>query len=177
MKYLDLLNRFWRLHRERRFCQLDICLYMYILDEFNRARWPQSLPIPTSRISQSLNESAHSIIRSRSRLTERGLIGYTPGRSASSAAVYFFDGEYSDRLGCSVTDPSGNADSDAAASMDREQDSVLVGNAPASLPISGVSEDGEAVRRTVAAAISSTDTDSANDSDSDADACSDTAHL
>lgn len=97
MTYIDLINRFWELNRIRSFTAYDCKLYFYLLSECNSRRWVNPFELHTRHMQLCLGMSRKTIVESRNRLKQRGLIDVA-GARGREAAVYMIKG-------IKVTDP------------------------------------------------------------------------
>ncbi len=88
MKYIDLLNRFWKANKQQRFTTSERELYFFLLNEANSAYWEMPFCCPTSVISAFVGLSRASLTRAREGLTKRGFISFTEGVRHSRAPSY-----------------------------------------------------------------------------------------
>ncbi len=86
MNIYELLNRFWVENEYETFSKSEICLYFFLLDKANQARWQMPFKYKTELISAQLDISKNSIIRARDRLSNRGLITYQGGTGKNTLA-------------------------------------------------------------------------------------------
>lgn len=87
MSYIDLINQFWRMNRIDPFTPTEVCLYFYLLSQWNNYR-ESRFTIKSSIMFAELKMSKPTIYEVRERLKERGLINFTEGERRSSAPVY-----------------------------------------------------------------------------------------
>lgn len=87
MSYIDLINQFWRMNRIEPFTPTEVCLYFYLLSQWNIYR-ESRFQIKTRDIEREINITKATICKIRERLKERGLIDYTEGERRSSSPVY-----------------------------------------------------------------------------------------
>lgn len=74
MKYINLINEFWRLNAIEPFTSTDISVYFYLLNQCNLRRWENPFSVTTHQMEVALNISRKTIIASRNRLQKRGLL-------------------------------------------------------------------------------------------------------
>lgn len=87
MSYIDLINQFWRMNRIDPFTPTEVCLYFYLLSQWNNYR-ESRFTIKSSIMFAELKMTKRTIYEVRERLKERGLINFTEGERRSSAPVY-----------------------------------------------------------------------------------------
>ena len=87
MSYIDLINQFWRMNRIDPFTPTEVCLYFYLLSQWNNYR-ESKFTIKSSVLLAELKMSKPTIYEVRERLKERGLIDFTEGERRTSAPVY-----------------------------------------------------------------------------------------
>lgn len=87
MSYIDLINKFWRMNRIDPFTPTEVCLYFYLLSQWNNYRESRFI-IKSSIMFAELKMTKRTIYEVRERLKERGLINFTEGERRSSAPVY-----------------------------------------------------------------------------------------
>ena len=88
MNIYELLNRFWVENEYETFGKAEICLYFFLLDKTNQARWQMPFKYKTELISAQLGISKNNIIRARDGLSKRGLITYQGGTGNNTPASY-----------------------------------------------------------------------------------------
>jgi len=89
MSYIDLINRFWKVHEAVSFSAVEIGLYFKLLDIANKMRWQQEkLFIPMIRLQAELDACKSSILKARKRLEEAGLIVVQSGIGNRQSAAY-----------------------------------------------------------------------------------------
>ena len=88
MTYLDLINRFWARNRIDPLKPNDICLYFFILDEYNKREWPNAIELPNGRIIFETGLSERALVESRNRLQQKGFISFESGNRRSKSPVY-----------------------------------------------------------------------------------------
>lgn len=87
MSYIDLINQFWRMNRIEPFTPTEVCLYFYLLSQWNNYR-ESKFTIKSSLMFAELKMTKRTIYEVRNKLRERGLIDFTEGDRRSSAPVY-----------------------------------------------------------------------------------------
>lgn len=87
MSYIDLINQFWRMNRIDPFTPTEVCLYFYLLSQWNNYR-ESRFTIKSSIMFAELKMTKRTIYEVRDRLRERGLIDFTEGERRSSSPVY-----------------------------------------------------------------------------------------
>jgi len=93
MSYIDLINRFWKVHEAHSFSAVEIGLYFKLLDISNKMRWQQEkLFIPMMRLQVELDACKSSILRARKRLEEAKLIVVHSGHGNRQSAAYLING-------------------------------------------------------------------------------------
>jgi len=93
MSYIDLINRFWKVHEGNSFSAVEIGLYFKLLDISNKMRWEkEKLYIPMMRLQVELDACKSSILRARKRLEEADLIVVQSGHGNRQAAGYQITG-------------------------------------------------------------------------------------
>ena len=88
MTYIELINRFWDMHRRNHFTAGEMCLYFFLLDYANRCRWMMPLSCPTPVVSSMAGISITTVQRARVALRDCGLISFTEGVQNSAAPQY-----------------------------------------------------------------------------------------
>jgi hypothetical protein len=93
MSYIDLINRFWKVHEGNSFSSVEIGLYFKLLDIANKMRWQQEkLFIPMMRLQVELDACKSSILKARKRLEDAGLIVVQSGHGNRQSAGYQING-------------------------------------------------------------------------------------
>lgn len=87
MSYIDLINQFWRMNRIEPFTPTEVCLYFYLLSQWNNYR-ESKFTIKSSIMFAELKMTKRTIYEVRDRLKDRGLIDFKEGERRSSAPVY-----------------------------------------------------------------------------------------
>ncbi|HRW35424.1 MAG TPA: hypothetical protein P5107_10250 [Thermotogota bacterium] len=89
MSYIDLINRFWKVHEGYSFSAVEIGLYFKLLDIANKMRWEKErLYIPMIRLQTEMDACKSSILKARKRLEEADLIVVQSGHGNRQAAGY-----------------------------------------------------------------------------------------
>lgn len=76
MTYTDVITNFWELHKEVAFQHIDVVLFLFLANEWNMREQPEWFGVETRYLEIAVPISRKSLIFSRSRLRERGLINY-----------------------------------------------------------------------------------------------------
>lgn len=76
MNYTDVITNFWSLHKEIAFQHIDVVLFLFLANEWNLRKRPEWFGVQTHYIEIAIPMSRKSLIFSRERLRERGLINY-----------------------------------------------------------------------------------------------------
>src|SRR6056297_14818 len=93
MSYIDLINRFWKVHEAYSFSSVEIGLYFKLLDIANKMRWgKEKLFIPMIRFQAELDACKSSILKARKRLEDAGLIVVQSGHGNRQSAGYQING-------------------------------------------------------------------------------------
>src|SRR6056297_1221419 len=93
MSYIDLINRFWKVHEANSFSAVEIGLYFKLLDISNKMRWQQEkLFIPMMRLQVELDACKSSVLKARKRLEDAGLICVQSGHGNRQSAAYQING-------------------------------------------------------------------------------------
>jgi hypothetical protein len=93
MSYIDLINRFWKVHEGNSFSSVEIGLYFKLLDIANKMRWEKNqLFIPMMRLQVELDACKSSILKARKRLEDAGLIVVQSGHGNRQSAGYQING-------------------------------------------------------------------------------------
>lgn len=93
MTYIDLINRFWKVHEGNSFSAVEIGLYFKLLDIANKMHWEkEKLFIPMMRFQVELDACKSSVLKARKRLEEAGLIVVQSGHGNRQAAGYHING-------------------------------------------------------------------------------------
>lgn len=89
MGYIDVINNFWERHKEIVFQHIDTVLYLFLVNEWNLRGQPEWFGIETRYLEIAVPISRKSLVFSRERLRERGLIDYSAkgGRGTTMYSV------------------------------------------------------------------------------------------
>ena len=74
MKYINLINEFWRKNAIEPFSPTDIAVYFYMLNQCNLRHWENPFSVTAHQMEVALNISRKTIMMSRNRLQKRGLL-------------------------------------------------------------------------------------------------------
>lgn len=102
MTYIDIINKFWSIHESALFSPNEIALVFYLLNEFNRQGWPNTLVYPNSAIVRDLGLAESTIIRCRNNLKMKGALDFTPGKGRRSLPTYTLQPLHSERVNARV---------------------------------------------------------------------------
>jgi hypothetical protein len=92
------------------FTNVDADLYFALLHKCNRIGWKNPFPFSNRQIGALLNVSEKTLIASRNRLKQAGLIDFTSGKSASAVTLYSLGYcKNSSSSGSSLVNPSGGS--------------------------------------------------------------------
>lgn len=139
MSYIDLINQFWRMNRIDPFTPTEVCLYFYLLSQWNNYR-ESRFTIKSSIMFAELKMSKPTIYEVRERLKERGLINFTEGERRSSSPVYQI------LENVEIGRPMRTAEPEAETEMPEE---IEVDEIPSPVPTPGpVPEDQKPVQKT-----------------------------
>lgn len=81
MKYINLINEFWRMNRIEAFRPLDAMIYLYLLDQCNLRQWQNPFPITSRSIELTFGITNKTAIEVRKRLQMRGLLTFISRRN------------------------------------------------------------------------------------------------
>lgn len=85
MRFQEITARFWRLHKEEAFKHVDIALFMFLLNEWAARKKPDWFDIGTRYLEISVPISRKSLVFSREKLRQKGLIDYEPAAGSGTA--------------------------------------------------------------------------------------------
>lgn len=89
MTYIELINHFWQEFENKGMKPNDALFYLYLINVSNRKSWKNPFYLPNKTVRIALDVSEKSIIDSRQRLSDRGLIRFTKGdRNCGSPGYY-----------------------------------------------------------------------------------------
>lgn len=81
MTYINYMNQLWRSALTEPIPSSGIALYAFLVNECNARFWKMPVQCSSVRICESLRISRQTLTEARELLSQRGLIGFTPGRS------------------------------------------------------------------------------------------------
>ncbi len=76
MNYTDVITNFWNHHKEIAFQHIDVVLFLFLAHEWDLRNQPEWFGIETRYLEIAVPISRKSLVFSRERLRERGLIDY-----------------------------------------------------------------------------------------------------
>jgi hypothetical protein len=88
MNYIGLINRFWQCYSEHSFKANDVALYFFLLKTCNELGWKNPFKHSNRHITAMLDMSEKTLISSRNRLQQAGLINFKPGGVDRSLSTY-----------------------------------------------------------------------------------------
>ena len=88
MKYLDLINDFWRLNEEFCFTPSESKLYFALLNISNRLRWKQTFNQSNARLVLECGITEPTLIKARNVLKQRGLIDFKAEKGRRNNTEY-----------------------------------------------------------------------------------------
>lgn len=88
MTYIEIINRFWKIHQFDHFSSAEIAVYFYLLNMANRNMWEDEIAVATAELCASIGMRRSTIIRARQSLREKGLIECREGVRNSRTPVY-----------------------------------------------------------------------------------------
>lgn len=103
MTLIDYFNQFWKLNDDKPFNPNDAYLYFYLLSLWNRTGRLDSFSVKTSSIEIETELNKKTILRSRERLRNKGLIEFKQG-STKGKHPYYILGRVTDGVTDCVTD-------------------------------------------------------------------------
>lgn len=74
MKYIDLINDFWRQNAIEPFRPLDAMIYLYLLNQCNLRRWQNPFQLSSRSIEIAFSITRNTVMEVRKRLQKRGLL-------------------------------------------------------------------------------------------------------
>jgi hypothetical protein len=115
MNYIELINNFWKVDMEARFSSVDVHLYFYLLSVCNTLAWRNPFSHSNSQLTGALGISEKTLIASKKRLQEAGLIEYEGGDSRRKSSIYFLksNANYCNKVSSSVSSLVSGLDSRA----------------------------------------------------------------
>jgi len=110
MNYIELINQFWDARELEYFTNVDADLYFALLHKCNRIGWKNPFPFSNRQIGALLNVSEKTLIASRNRLKQAGLIDFSSGKSSRSVTLYSLNYcNISSSSGSSMVNSSGSS--------------------------------------------------------------------
>lgn len=91
MNYIELINQFWQVRRSKRITSLQADVYFTLLNECNLRGWENPFEISNKLICATIGISEPSLIDSRNRLQQIGLIEFQNGKRNSQSPVYYLN--------------------------------------------------------------------------------------
>ena len=91
MNYIELINQFWRTRRSKRITGNQADLYYCLLQECNERGWENPFEFPNRLICAKIGMSEPTLITSRARLKQLGLIDFKSGKSNQSPEYVIID--------------------------------------------------------------------------------------
>ncbi len=88
MNYIELINQFWAVRELVALTSVDAGLYFALLHKCNRIGWTNPFPFSNRQIGALLNMSEKTLIASRNRLKQSGLIDFVSGKTDRTATLY-----------------------------------------------------------------------------------------
>ena len=88
MNYIQLINLFWQTRREVRITSVEADLYFFLLQESNNRNWENPFECPNGLICVTIGVTEKTMIEARSRLQQKGLIKFDPGKRKTKSPVY-----------------------------------------------------------------------------------------
>jgi hypothetical protein len=91
MNYIELINQFWQIRRSKRITSLQADVYFTLLNECNLRGWENPFEVSNKLICATIGISEPSLIDSRNRLQQIGLIEFQNGKRNSQSPVYYLN--------------------------------------------------------------------------------------
>lgn len=63
MTYIEIINRFWKIHQFDHFSSAEIAVYFYLLNMANRNMWEDEIAVATAELCASIGMRRSTIIR------------------------------------------------------------------------------------------------------------------
>jgi hypothetical protein len=89
MSYIDLIKQFWIVASGNNISTTQLALYFALLHECNNRMWPSSFQCSNQRICAAIGIREKTLIESRFRLKEIGLIEFEPGITKKRNPTYY----------------------------------------------------------------------------------------
>lgn len=110
MNYIELINNFWKVDMEARFSSVDVHLYFYLLNICNTLAWRNPFYHSNGQLTGALGFSEKTLIASKKRLQEAGLIEYESGDSRRKSSMYLLKYKnYCNKVSSSVSSFNGSS--------------------------------------------------------------------
>lgn len=91
MNYIELINQFWQIRRSKRITSLQADVYFTLLNECNLRGWENPFEVSNKLICATIGISEPSLIDSRNRLQQIGLIEFQNGKRNSQSPIYYLN--------------------------------------------------------------------------------------
>ena len=88
MNYFQILRKFWTIYTQRDLKPIDGFLYLFLVEVCNFKLWPKKFTLPNNYILHSLRISDKTLIASRKRLVQVGLIEFQSGKATQECSIY-----------------------------------------------------------------------------------------
>ena len=88
MTYIDYIKQFWAMDEIERFSGSQTKLYFWLLERFNKSKWPSSVSIPNKLIYASIGITENTFLNARNVLKQKGLIDFTVGKNKKDCHKY-----------------------------------------------------------------------------------------
>lgn len=88
MNYIEMINNFWQVRRTAKITSTEADLYYFLLQESNQRNWENPFGCSNAMVCAVLGLSERTMTEARTRLQEKGLIGYTPGIRSIKTPTY-----------------------------------------------------------------------------------------
>ena len=83
MKYIDIINKFWRSNDYLQLNPTEIALYLYLLNIANNSGWKKVFAVTNRRVMNEINISKSTLQRTRNKLKSDGLIDFSTVNGSS----------------------------------------------------------------------------------------------
>ncbi len=88
MNYIELINQFWKCHDEHRFSESSAMLYFALLRVCNGLGWKNPFRQSNAYLAAMVGISVPTLIRSRNRLQQAGLLEFESGKTDRTLTQY-----------------------------------------------------------------------------------------
>lgn len=88
MNYIRIANNFWDNFGRNPLSTSAVAIFFYIVNQCNRAHWQMPVSCSTSTICENLGIDKSTLVRSRKKLKDRGLLVYCKGRRNVCTPTY-----------------------------------------------------------------------------------------